>query len=83
MTNKGVSHYLSVISVLCELEAKTTNIWLSKKIYIGNGFDVVPHCKHFQPSANLLATANKGRTHRKVPVERPVRRAFELDWENS
>lgn len=53
------------------------------KMYIGNGFDVVPHCKHFQPSAGLLATANKGRTHLKFPVERPVRRAFDLDWENS
>lgn len=53
------------------------------KIYIENGFDVVPHCKHFQPSAGLLATANKGRTHLKFPVERPVQRAFDLDWENS
>lgn len=52
-------------------------------MYIGNGFDVVPHCKHFQPSASLLATANKGRTLRKFPVERLVRLAFELDWENS
>lgn len=53
------------------------------KIYIGNGFDFVPHCKHFQALAGLLATANKGRTHLKFPVERPVRRAFDLDWENS
>lgn len=53
------------------------------KMYIGNGFDVVPHCKHFQACAGLLATANKGRTHLKFPVERPVRRAFDLDWENS
>lgn len=53
------------------------------KIYIGNGFDVVPHCKHFQPCIGFLATANKGRTHLKFPVERPVRRAFDLDWENS
>lgn len=54
-----------------------------KIYYIGNGFDVVPHCKHLQPSAGLLATTNKGRTHLKFPVERPVRRVFDLDWENS
>lgn len=64
-------------------KSQDTNTWLSKKFILENGFDVVPHRKHFQPSASLLATANKGRTHRKFPVEQPVRRAFELDWENS
>lgn len=34
MTNKGVSHYLSVFSVLCELKAKGTNTWLSKKFIL-------------------------------------------------
>lgn len=34
MTNKGVSHYLSVFSVPRELETEGTNTWLSKKFIL-------------------------------------------------
>lgn len=84
MSNRWMNHYLSVFfSLLSKLKARAHKYMAVLKIYIGNGFDVVPHCKHFQPTASLLATANKGRAHLKFPVERPVRRAFDLDWENS
>ncbi|XP_051276997.1 zic family member 6 isoform X2 [Dicentrarchus labrax] len=56
---------------------------LLKSIHSLN-MDVLTHSSLLSlPSAGLLATANKGRTHLKFPVERPVRLAFDLDWENS